>query len=181
MFANFDPFVGPLGSVNELFHRLGAASTTSRGTVLSAPRATVTQTEDGYVALFALPGVRAEDVSVDLEGRKLTVRATSSTAPPESSRVLRKEREARSFSAAFTLPTEVDPESVDATLDSGLLTVTLSRADSAQKRRIAVRSTTPAIEADVEGSVGALAEESAGARSDDGVETTDDAGVPTES
>ena len=51
----------------------------------------------------------------------------------------RREREAGKFSRMIALPSEIDPNKVDAGLVNGILTVTIPKAEITKPRQIAVR------------------------------------------
>jgi HSP20 family protein len=71
---------------------------------------------EGWTVVVQLPGVAAEELSIDVERRELGIRTLS-------------EEGAGGFTYRLALPAEVDTEHVDATMDHGLLTVRLPRAD----------------------------------------------------
>jgi HSP20 family protein len=71
----------------------------------------------GWTVVVQLPGVAAEELSIDVERREVSI-------------ATRTEEGAVGFSYTLALPAEVDTENVDATMDHGLLTVRLPRASS---------------------------------------------------
>jgi HSP20 family protein len=71
---------------------------------------------DGWTVIVQLPGVAAEELSIDVERRELCIQTLS-------------EEGASGFTYRLALPAEVDTEHVDATMDHGLLTVRLPRAN----------------------------------------------------
>ena len=81
--------------------------------------------EDGDLVVHAeLPGVAAEDVAVEVEGNvlRITGKRESETKAGDDDRFLR-ERHFGSFRRDIVLPDGVDPDSIAAALDSGVLTV----------------------------------------------------------
>jgi HSP20 family protein len=100
----------------------------------SAPATTVEETAGGWVVAVDVPGVRPEDLSVEVDGGLLVVdarrrwseRAGVDPGPRGRSRV------------ELTLPGDVDAEAVTAALDDGVLRVALPRAAAAERRRIEV-------------------------------------------
>jgi HSP20 family protein len=54
--------------------------------------------------------------------------------------VHRQERQPTRFSRSFTLPYKVNGETIAATLENGVLTVTLPKAPESQPRQITVKS-----------------------------------------
>jgi HSP20 family protein len=101
------------------------------------PRADVVERDDAYVVELELPGVRESDIEVSLTGRRLTV----SGERKEKERVGLLRRRTRSvgrFHYEVEVPGDVDEDGVTASLDEGVLTVTLPKAESERVRRIKV-------------------------------------------
>lgn len=95
-----------------------------------APAADVYRDGENLVARFDLPGVNPdEDVTVEVEGRRLVVRGERKDSRDEES-TGRRVREVRygSFRRAVTLPVAVDHDAINASYDAGVLTVTVAGA-----------------------------------------------------
>lgn len=105
-----------------------------------APGARLQEKDDAFVLTVDLPGMTEKDVEVTLDGDVLTVRGERKVEPPEGYRAHRRERVSRRFARCVSLPSRVDPEKVVATVQRGVLTVTLPRAPETKPRQIAVRS-----------------------------------------
>ncbi|MEM9084049.1 MAG: Hsp20/alpha crystallin family protein [Planctomycetota bacterium] len=110
------------------------------GGACRVPAANIVENEDGYLIRVQLPGASPDDLELDLENNTLTLRARVSPQSEESETVLRREFEAVSFERSFRLPSIVDRDSIDASLNSGLLTVTLPKSDSAKPKTIRIRN-----------------------------------------
>jgi len=105
-----------------------------------APAVDIKETEDALVLRAELPGLTKEDVKITLENQVLTLsgeRKFEKEAKGESYH--RIERSYGAFTRAFTLPTHVKTEKVDATFADGVLTVTLPKMEEAKPRHIAIR------------------------------------------
>jgi HSP20 family protein len=101
------------------------------------PLADLEETPDAYLLEVELPGVRREDVDIEIAGRRLSVRGERK----EKERVgilRRRERTVGRFSYEVVLPGDVDEESVEAHLDGGLLTVRLPKPEWDQPRRVEI-------------------------------------------
>jgi HSP20 family protein len=99
----------------------------------------IEETNDAYVVDIELPGVRREDVDIELRDNQL--RITGEIRERERKGLLRRrERRVGQFEHAVTLPGDVDPNSVDANLSAGVLTVRVGKAYRSQPRRIEVRA-----------------------------------------
>jgi HSP20 family molecular chaperone IbpA len=80
-------------------------------------RETVEQTEEAHVLRIDLPGLRKEDIQLDLNDRTLTVAAESPADRPFATRYRR----------AWSLGPEIDTARISARLDLGVLEVTLPK------------------------------------------------------
>lgn len=99
----------------------------------------IEETDDAYVVEVDLPGARPEDVSVELTGSDLHV--SGEVKEKERGGVLRRQtRRVGRFDYRVTLPGEVNPDGVEASLKEGVLTVRLAKAASSQARRIQITS-----------------------------------------
>lgn len=105
-----------------------------------APAVDIKETEDALVLRAELPGLTKDDVKITLENQVLTLsgeRKFEKEAKGESYH--RIERSYGAFTRAFTLPTHVKTEKVDATFADGVLTVTLPKMEESKPRHIAIR------------------------------------------
>ncbi|MDX6408507.1 MAG: hypothetical protein QOE13_1578 [Gaiellaceae bacterium] len=103
------------------------------------PAVDIEELEDAYVVEAEVPGVRREDVNIEVTGNELTI----SGEIKERERVgiiRRRTRRVGEFEFRVVLPNEVNPEGVDANLNDGVLTVRIPKAERAQRRRIEVKS-----------------------------------------
>jgi HSP20 family protein len=103
------------------------------------PPVDIEETDDAYLAEVDLPGVKAEDINLELRDNK-EVRITGEYRERERTGTMRRQnRRTGRFEYMVTLPGDVDPKKIDAMLDNGVLTVSLGKAASGQPRRIEVK------------------------------------------
>jgi HSP20 family protein len=103
------------------------------------PAVDVEETEDAYVLEAEVPGVKREDVNIEVSGNELAI--TGEIKERERQGILRRRtRRVGQFEFRVSLPGEVNPEGVDAKLNDGVLTVRVPKAERAQRRRIEVKS-----------------------------------------
>ncbi len=103
------------------------------------PPLNIYETKDELIIKAELPGVKAEDLEISLEGDTLTMQGQrKKTEENEKTSYHRREIEAGSFSRALTLPTKVDPDKISAKLADGILTITLQKADEVKPRHIEI-------------------------------------------
>jgi HSP20 family protein len=97
---------------------------------------------ESYRLMADLPGMRAEDLDIEVTEDGITIRGTRKVAAPEGFTVHRREREPLELARSFTFPTKVDPEQVSATIQQGVLTITLAKRADAKPRSITVQGAT---------------------------------------
>jgi HSP20 family protein len=91
------------------------------------PPADVYETAEGFVMLVELPGVEQEDVEIQAEADRLTVRGERRVGAARPESYHRMERTYGTFSRSFPFPSEVDPESVSAQFKDGLLRLEVAK------------------------------------------------------
>jgi HSP20 family protein len=102
-----------------------------------APLADVTETDDAFEVELDVPGVKREDVAIDLNGTELLV--TGELKERQRAGLLRRRtRRAGRFTYRLTLPNHVDTDKVEASLDDGVLTIRVPKAETAKPRRIEI-------------------------------------------
>jgi HSP20 family protein len=101
------------------------------------PPVDIEETDDAYVIEADLPGVKRDDVSIELEGNELQV---SGEIKQREGKFRRRTRRVGRFELRVVLPEGVDGSGVDAKLDHGVLTVRVPKAEKAQRRKIDVKS-----------------------------------------
>jgi len=102
------------------------------------------ETEAGYELEASLPGIKPEDVDIQVDRETVTLRGTtvSNEQAEEGRNYIYRERRSGNFFRTVRLPEAIDAEKVEATLDHGILKVQLPKLAQAQKHRVQVRSTT---------------------------------------
>ena len=101
------------------------------------PAADIEETDDTYLVDVELPGVKREDVSVELAHGTLVV--TGERRERERVGLLRhRTRSTGRFRFEVSLPAEVDADAVTASLDHGVLSIRVPKAADARRRRIPV-------------------------------------------
>jgi HSP20 family protein len=105
---------------------------------LAAP-VDVEETDNAYTVDIDLPNVNPEEVTIEMRGEEL--RVSGQFQQQERSGVVRRQnRPQGEFEYVIDLPSDIDPNRVDATYDRGVLTITVAKAQDAHPRRIEIRS-----------------------------------------
>jgi len=103
------------------------------------PATDVFENQEGIKIVTELPGIDPAQVNLTLENNVLTIRGEKQQAAEEqTTKVHRYERSYGSFERAFTVPSTVDADKVEAKFEHGVLTVTLPKAERAKARQIPV-------------------------------------------
>jgi HSP20 family protein len=86
-----------------------------------------------------VPGFKMDDIEVSVMGNQLTIKGHRGFETQEGTTFHRRERRTGEFTRSLTLPVDVDPDKVEATLADGVLTVVMPKAEAALARKIAVK------------------------------------------
>jgi HSP20 family protein len=110
---------------------------TSLGEV-AAPALDIYQTPGEVVVKAALPGVKPEDVNIDITGDTLTVKGESK-AEQEVRRedYLYQERRYGAFSRTVVLPSGLKSDKAEAKMEDGILILTIPKAEEAKPKILA--------------------------------------------
>ncbi len=104
------------------------------------PLINITEDANGYRVRAEMPGVKNEDLEVQVVGRNLTISGERKIKiEAEGARYHRREREAGKFSRVVSLPGDFDGRKVEAKAVNGILTVTLPKSEAARPRQITVK------------------------------------------
>lgn len=101
------------------------------------PTADVEERDDSYLVDIDLPGVKRDDIDIEVDHGHLVV--TAERTRRERVGLLRhRTRTTGRFRLALTLPSMGDEEHVTATFDDGVLTLVVPKAEAARRRRIPI-------------------------------------------
>jgi HSP20 family protein len=108
---------------------------------VAAPALDVYQTPGEIVVKAALPGIKPEDVSIDITGDTLTVKGESK-AEQEVKRedYLYQERRYGTFSRSVALPSGLKSDKAKATMEDGVLTFTIPKAEEVKPKAIKIKA-----------------------------------------
>lgn len=130
-----DPFLADLRAMDELFNRFWSMTGLRRLTGFT-PAMDVRETDDEYVVLVDLPGVKQEDVAIELEDQILTISGTR--VPVEVGEAQHVERPYGSFMRTLNLPKGVDSEAISACYADGVLELRIRKPAEQRTKRIPI-------------------------------------------
>ena len=119
-------------------YRSRAGQSDRRGDSGWTPPADVSETEEAFIVVAELPGVRRDGVDVAATHDTLTIRGHRPDPGCEATCYVRLERGHGQFVRRFTFPGPLDVDQVQADMKDGILTVTLPKASAARGRRVEV-------------------------------------------
>ena len=105
-----------------------------------SPAVDIFETEAAITVLADMPGVKPDQLEIDLRDSVLTLKGrVSSAATPGETDVVR-EYESGTFYRQFTLSQAIDQAKIDAHLSDGVLRLELPKVEKAKPRQITVRT-----------------------------------------
>lgn len=100
-----------------------------------APSVDITEDEKEYLIKAEAPGVKREDIKVNLQNGVLTISGERQSEKEEKGKkVHRIERSYGSFSRSFTLPEDADEEKLSAQFKDGVLSVHVAKTAKAKEK-----------------------------------------------
>jgi len=129
--------------IDQIFNSVfgaGPARNANGGSLMRAPDTDVIETEREIRVVAEMPGLKRENIEVDVENNVLTLRAEKreERREGENGRFHLAERRYGTFTRSFVLPRDVDAEQIQADFEDGVLTVTIPKSEKARRRRIQV-------------------------------------------
>ena len=104
-----------------------------------SPLVDIEEQDDTYVLEAELPGVKREDVDIEVVGNEIQI--TGEIKERERKGALRRRtRRTGRFEYRVRLPDHVDASKVEADLDQGVLTVRVPKAERSQRQKVEIKS-----------------------------------------
>jgi HSP20 family protein len=102
------------------------------------PVTDVEETEDAWIIESEVPGVRRKDLNVEVRDSEVVV--SGEIKEKERKGLLRRRmRPVGRFEFRVVLPGELDADNIEASLDNGVMTLRIPKAEKARPRRIEVQ------------------------------------------
>jgi len=100
----------------------------------------VKEDEKAYTVRADIPGVKKEDIQVDIDGDQVSLRAEAKQEKEEKKgeKTIYSERSYGMVSRSFTLPTEIDSQSAKAEYKDGVLSLVLPKKANGAGKRVTV-------------------------------------------
>ena len=99
----------------------------------------ITEKKGEVYITMEMPGVQKNDLSVSIENRELRVIGNRPDNAEQGNYLVRERRDG-DFSHAFTIDDTIDQNSIDATLENGVLTIALQQKEEVKPKRIQIKT-----------------------------------------
>lgn len=104
-----------------------------------SPSCNVKETAKEYLVQFDIPGIKKEDVKIELDNNRLTVSGERKEKKEEKdSKSFFSESFYGSFMRSFALPKTVDEAKVDASYEDGVLTIKIPKTQTSNAKEIKI-------------------------------------------
>lgn len=100
------------------------------------PNANVIAEDGNYILSLAIPGVAKEDVTINIEKNKLTVKSKVEDNTDIKYRL--REFNYTNFERAFTLSDDVDIDNISAKFEQGILTISIPTVEEAGPQKVEI-------------------------------------------
>ena len=104
------------------------------------PAADIFENGDSITVLADMPGVKAEDLKIDLRESVLTLTGHVSTPEKSGESDVLREYQSGTFFRQFVLAETIDQSKIDARLTDGVLRLELPKVETARPRQITVKA-----------------------------------------
>ena len=107
----------------------------------SAPAIDMYQTDDEIVVKASLPGVKADEVQINITGEILTIKGETKQVDEKKEQAWHmREQRWGTFERSIALPTEVVADKARAEFENGILTITLPKAEEVKPKIINIKA-----------------------------------------
>jgi HSP20 family protein len=123
---------------NTFFEQPNQTSRGNNTTRRWLPPMDLVETAGRYVLRADLPGLADGDVNVQLEDNVLTISGERTTEHEQQEGYYRLERAFGAFSRSLTLPDGVDPDSIEAHFDRGVLEIRVPKPEQRKPKTVQI-------------------------------------------
>lgn len=104
------------------------------GLFKNRPAVNILETNDNFQIELAAPGIRKEDIKIDVDKDVLKISATKTTEKKEGEekKYTLREFNFSTFERTFTLPETIDNQAINAKFENGILVLTLAKKEEAK-------------------------------------------------
>ena len=107
------------------------------------PSVNISEKENAFEMQFQVPGIKKEDINIQIEKGLLTIQHEHKTEVTTNStnKYIRKEFSVKSFKRTFSIDDKIDADKIDANYQDGILTLVLPKKEAliAPKKLISIK------------------------------------------
>ena len=103
----------------------------------------IMERDEDYLVEMAIPGIKKEDIHIELDGNKLSIRGEAKEAKEiNEENYTHREFSYGEFRRSFTLPKDVDGQNIEADYKDGVLNISVPKPEAKKKivKKIEVKS-----------------------------------------
>ncbi len=105
-----------------------------------SPSIDLEETKNDYIIHAELPGMNKKDIDISIENDVLTISGEKKErVQTKDSNCLISEIASGNFSRSFRLPSQIDPDKIEAKWENGVLVVKIPKSEVAKSRKIEIR------------------------------------------
>ena len=107
----------------------------------SIPAVDMYQIDNEVVVKAALPGIKADEVQINVTGEVLTIKGETKQENETKEKAYHiREQRWGTFERSLVLPTEVVADKAKADFENGILTITLPKAEEVKPKTISIKT-----------------------------------------
>ncbi len=110
-----------------------------KNSVTLVPPVDIYENEDGILLFADMPGVKKEDLNVEVDKGVLTITGDISYRGPAQGKKLYAEFKGSGYKRMFTLGPDVDSNKIEARMQAGVLRLFLPKSEASKPRKIEVK------------------------------------------
>jgi HSP20 family protein len=143
--ARFDPFnltrADPFADIDDLFKGFFVRPVLMEDQPQMQIKLDLKEDDKAYKVHADIPGVKKEDIQVDIDGNQISISAESRMEKEEKKgeKVLRSERYCGKVARSFTLAHDVDEAKSEAKYSDGVLELTLPKKAASSSKKLKVQ------------------------------------------
>lgn len=144
--SRFNPFSDmtrfePFRNFDEMFNNFRLASPWANIEAEPRIRIDVNENENAYIVKADMPGVKKEEIKVNVEGNQVTIQAEvkKESEEKQEGKVVRSERYYGQQSRSFMLEQDIDDSKAEARYQDGVLQLTLPKKPGTTRKQISIQ------------------------------------------
>ncbi len=125
--------------LNEMLHDSKSVNGNFTETLNFSPKADILEKQDSFEIHMSLPGIKKEDVKINVENDLLTISGEKQkTTLAENEKMHRSELHYGKFSRSFNV-SKVNAAKIEAKFENGILVLSLPKSEKAQAQSIEIK------------------------------------------